>query len=298
MIGWKNWFKIFLVFLVPIFFDQMLKLLTRGLHTEAVMFGWLGFFANFSDAEIYSNLPNKLQEIKGLTLAVVGICLFQLNILVNFLFALSHTVRYSISLILGGSICFLMDKIFHGQVINNLAITFNSQQFFGFNLAILFICAGVILLALILIVKPQELLSPTSVRKTLLTDHVNQRQFIISIFSFFTIVYYVLSTLIGLYTYITITSVTDSRMIQTDVIQYFCLLVLALYCLLTPLVYTTSVALSHRVYGPVYGFQNYMRMLFEKKEKVTSSFKTRKKDHFKELENIAEYIRTRIIRKL
>ena len=297
MIKWKDWFKILLVFVTPIFFDQILKLLTREFHNGAVIIGWLGFFANFSESDTYSSFYAPIKEIKGLIFIIFGICLFQLNILINFLFALSYIVRYSISLILGGLMCFLLDNIFHDQIINNLAITFNSQQFFSFNLAILFICIGLILLSLILMIKPQELLNPINVRKTLLTGHAGQKQLIIFLLSFFTIIYYAISFLIGVFN-MTALPVLDSKTLQVSMVQYFFLFVVAVYICITPLFYAMIVRLSNRIYGPVYGFQNYMIDLFEKKYEITTPFQTRKKDYLKELETIAEYIRTRILRKL
>ena len=50
-----------------------------------------------------------------------------------------------------------------------------------------------------------------------------------------------------------------------DVMNSFYLLVLLVYLLSMLSIFILSVLLSHRIYGPVYGFENYMSSLFEKK---------------------------------
>ena len=299
MIKWKDWLKIFLIFIIPIFLDQILKLLTQGLRVEAVVIGWIGFFSNFSNSESYtSSLYAPLQEIKSLFFLIFCLCFVQTNILLNTLFALSRFVRTTISFILGGFLSVFLDQFVYGQMINNLGLTFNSQQFFGFNLAILFVCVGFILLSIVLIFKPQEILNPESIRQTLLTGDSGQKKLIISLLTFFTIIYYIVCALVGVFVYVAALSLSSSKIIRWDMVQYFCLVAVTLYFCLIPLIYTLAVRISNRIYGPFYGFQNYMKTVFEKPSDPHPPFKIRKKDYFKELESFAEYIRTRILRKL
>ena len=289
----KNWIKLFLFFFTPIILDQLLKLSTHGIRVEAVVMGWFGFLSNFS--EHYSDLPSQLQGMKTIVLFIIGICLIEINVVINLLFSLSKTIRYSISFLSGSLVCFLIDKAVHDGIINNIALTFNSQQFFGFNLSILFTYTSLVVLAFVLIFKPQDILNPKSLRKTFITDHVDQAQFIKSFFSVFTVTYYLLLGVIGIYIYTTISGVEDSKILQRDIIKYFCLLALSLYCFLSPFIFALLVLISNKIYGPVNRFQKYMGLI---EQQDAPSFKIRQKDHFKDLEQTAEYIRTRIVRKL
>ena len=80
-------------------------------------------------------------------------------------------------------------------------------------------------------------------------------------------------------------------------LQLFYLLIFLVYLFSFVSVFILALGFSHRIYGPVQGFQSYMQVLFEEEGK-TKPFKTRSKDQFKELEKTAEYIRTRLLKKL
>ena len=290
----KKWIVVSVFFIFPVILDQLLKLSTHDIRVDAVVMGWFGFFSDFSES--YSNLPGKLQGMKTIVLFVVGLFLIEANVVINVLFSLSRVIRWSVGLLSGSLTSLLIDKALHDGIINNIALTFNSQRFFGFNLSILFMYTSLVVIAFVLIIRPQDILNAKSLRKTFITDHVDQKKFIKSSFSIFTIIYYLILGVIGIYICTTITGIEDSKVLQRDILQYFLLMMVTLYLFISPFIYALLVIISNRIYGPINRFQKHLTNLLEKED--SASFKTRKKDHFKELEQIIDYIRTRILRKL
>jgi len=148
------------------------------------------------------------------------------------------------------------------------------------------------------LIMDQNLFRKENIRRNFLLDNKNQSQFLLSVFVGFTVFYITVVLIFGLFMHAGLSVMEPGGELTDRIMNYFYALVFMVYLLSIVSVLILSVLLSHRIYGPVYGFENYMRSLFEKKEDKLEYFRTREKDHFKELEKIAEYVRTRLLRKL
>lgn len=294
----KDWFWISLAFIAPCILDQGFKWSTSTVKIEPVTKGFISFFSSFSRLDVLENSIYTMHIIEAIVFSAVAVLLIQLLAVLNILCTYKHLrLRASLSVIMGGLLSLTIDHIFYAETINNIAITPNTNQFYPFNLSILFICGGLSVFIYDLIMNG-GFFKKENIRRNFLLNNKNQNNFLLTIFVCFTVFYAMIVLVFGLYMHAGLSVMTQNVVLVNQVMSYFYWLVLLVYCLAAVSVFIFSILLSHRIYGPVYGFENYMRSLFEKKEEKLENFRTRKKDHFKELEKIAEYVRTRLIRKL
>ena len=295
----KDWFWISFSFIVPCILDQAFKWSTGSLKIEPLIVGIIAFFSSFSKLDALAGDPfHKMYAIEAIVFSVVALFLIQLLAVLNVLFTYKHLrLRISLSVIMGGLLSLAIDNIIYAEAINNIALTPNSHQFYPFNLAVFFICGGLAVFIYPLIMD-KNLFKKENIRRSFLLNNKNQNKFLLSVWVGFTAFYSLIILIFGLYMREGLFVAGGDTGLTDKIMSSFYLLVLLAYLLSMLSIFILSVLLSHRIYGPVYGFENYMRSLFEKKEEKLEGFRVRKKDHFKELEKIAEYVRTRLIRKL
>lgn len=294
----RDWFWILFSFLAPCILDQAFKWSTSVLKIEPVTVGVISFFSSFSKLDVLANSIYTTHILESIVFSAVAVFLIQLLAVLNALFTYKHLrLRISLSVIMGGLLSLTIDHIFYAETINNMALTPNLNKFYPFNLSVLIICGGLAVFIYPLIMD-RDLFKKENIRRNFLLNNKNQNQFLLSALVGFTAFYVMVILIFGLYMHASLSIIDRNANMVNEVMSYFYVLVILVYCLAMVSIFILSVLLSHRIYGPVYGFENYMRSLFEKKEGQLESFQTRKKDHFKELEKIAEYVRTRLIRKL
>ena len=294
----KDWFWICFAFIVPCIVDQAFKYSTSSLTIEPVTFGFLSLFSSFSRLDVLGGSAYTLHIISAIVFSAASLFVIQLLAVLNILFTYKHLrLRISLSVIMGGLLSLTIDRIIYAETVNNLAFTMDSTQFYPFNLAVLFMCGGLAIFIYPLIMD-HNLFKKENIRRNFLLNNKHQNKFLLSILVGFTVFYFLIILVFGLYMHAGLSAEDQNTGLVSQIMGSFYLLVLLIYLLSMVSVFIFSVLLSHRIYGPVYGFENYMRSLFEKKEAKIENFRTRKKDHFKELEKIAEYVRTRLIRKL
>lgn len=300
---WWTWF----FFIGPYLLDRVLKVFTSSISEEPVHFLFFGFFSSFS--RLYETSAPEVSLY--VTNSIVSVLFFILSIFVfifiNYIFTYKHLlIRISFSLALGGLSNFFIDLILTGEIINNMALIAGST-YLPFSAASIVFCAGFFMFIYFLVIDRKSILKKDSLRKTIFLKNRNQNHFILTSLSAFSLIYLIIAVLLLLF-YISSINALSMDMLSAEnkhsflsvkhgLIKNFLLLVFLSYLIAVSVLVLLAVLYSHRIYGPVYGFQSYMRSLFEGNKK-DSSFKTRKKDHFKELEKVAEYIRTRLIRKL
>ena len=294
----RDWFWILFSFIVPCILDQTFKWSTSFLKIEPFNVGIISFFSSFSRLDALESFVSATSILEAIVFSAVALFLIQLLAVLNVLFTYRHLrLRISLSVIMGGLLSLTIDNIIYAETINNIALTPNTVQFYPFNLAVFFICGGFAVFIYPLIMD-QSLLKKENIRRNFLLNNKNQNKFLLSIWVGFTAFYILIILAFGLYMHAGLFTAGGDTELTHNIMNSFYLLVLLIYLLSMLSIFILSVLLSHRIYGPVYGFENYMRSLFEKKEEKLESFRVRKKDHFKELEKIAEHIRTRLIRKL
>ncbi len=294
----KDWLWIFFSLTAPCVFDQVFKWSTSVLKIEPVTFGFVSFFSSFSRLDVLESSIHTTRLLESIVFSAVAVFLIQLLAVLNALFTYKHLqIRISLSVMMGGLLSLTVDHIVYAETVNNIALTFNRNQFYPFNLSVLFIC-GSLAVFLYPLIMDKDLFKKENLRRNFLLNNKNQNKFLLSVLTSFTLFYLLIVFVFGVYMYAGVSALDQNAEWTREVMSYFYWLVLLVYGLSILSVFIFSVLFSHRIYGPVYGFENYMRSLFEKKEGKLENFQTRKKDHFKELEKIAEYVRTRLVRKL
>lgn len=294
----RDWFWILFAFVVPCVLDQAFKWSTSDVTIEPVTVGFISFFSSFAKLDVLADFIYTTHIIESIVFSAVAVFLIQSLAVLNALFTYKHLrLRISLSVIMGGLLSLTIDHIVYAETVNNIALTPNTNQFYPFNLAVLFICGGLAVFIYPLVMD-QSLFKKENIRRNFLLNNKNQNKFLLSAFVGFTVFYLMIVLIFGLFIHAGLFVSDSNGELTGQIMSYFYWLVLIVYLLLMVSVFIFSVLLSHRIYGPVFGFENYMRSLFEKKEEKVEHFRTRKKDHFKELEKIAEYVRTRLIRKL
>lgn len=294
----KDWFWILFAFVVPCVLDQAFKWATSVIKIEPLSVGFISFFSSFSKLDVLADFVYTTHIIESIVFSAVAVFLIQLLAVLNALFTYKHLrLRISLSVIMGALLSLTIDHIIYAETINNVALTPNTNQFYPFNLAVLFLCGGLAVFIYPLAMD-KDLFKKDNIRRNFLLNNKNQNQFLLSAFVGVTVFYVMVILIFGLFMHAGLSVADAGGALANRIMNYFYTLVLIVYLLSMVSVFIFSVLLSHRIYGPVYGFENYMRSLFEKKEEKLEPFRTRKKDHFKELEKIAEYVRTRLLRNL
>ncbi len=284
-------------FIIPYLLDRIFKLYTQNITTEPIHFWVFGFFSSFSKLDISAapELPVHItHSIVAILFCILSIFTFAF---INYIFTYKHLlIRISFGLFLSGFSNLIIDYILTNRIINNISFMMHNS-YMPFSLAILTLLTGASMFFYTLIIDRKTILQKDSLRKTILLKSEHQNQFIKTAFYTFSLIYFIIFILMFAYFFFSLSPASTDSSLNFILIKNFLLLILFSYLLSVSILFILTVLYSHRIYGPIYGFQSYMRSLFEENKK-DQPFKTRKKDHFKELEKIAEYIRTRLIRKL
>ena len=281
-------------FIVPYFLDRFLKVCTHNITYEPVHFLFIGFFSSFSKLNFLppAEIPS-YNFITALLFCFLSVFIF---FFINYIFTYKHLfLRISFSLFFSGLSSFIVDFILEGEIVNNLALIL-TQTYFPFSLALFFFLAGSSMFFYFLTIDRKNIIQKDNIRKTILLKNKNQNHFIRSAFYTFSLMYFIIAVLIFVYFTISLSNISPNNPANALLIKNFLLFLILAYLLSTAVLVTLSILYSHRIYGPVYGFQRYMKSLSENTDN-NISFKIRKNDHFQELEKTAEYIRTRLMKK-
>ena len=292
----KKWFWIILAYSLPVLLDQLCKLALQGVSHAPALFGPIGFFYSYADLNSSQASAVESQIIHSIVACVLAIFMAVCFVLIHFIFTHKHIwLRLSFSFLFGGFYSLIIDHILFAKTINNISLN-SAHTIFPFNLAILFILIGACVFAYCLILDHKMVFQQKYLRRQFLLKNKNQNQFLIITLSCFTCIYLIFAGLMGVYFKISLSEISTNSALTAELSRNLYFLIFIIYLLSATLTFIVSLFLSHRIYGPVYGFQSYMRVLFE--GKASYAFKTRDKDHFKELEKTAEYVRSRLTRKL
>lgn len=295
----KHWILILSVLLLPIIADQTFKSQTSSIKDRpVVVLQSIGLFSSFSRAHNQKLLSHPvIRNTRSFVHITFGLFIILIFIALNLIFIYKHLlVRCLLALSVGSLLSRSLDHIFYGEYMDNVAIVMN-HSIVSFNSAVVLFILSVACFLLILTFKRKLIFKTVNIRSHfLIPKNPNQRQFLFYVMIAYGCVFISVFFIVSLYFYLAILhSLPDE--VLTLVNREVFTLGLSAYLSIFIFIYMISVFLSNRIYGPVHGFQNHMKKLFESGDKAPV-FKIRKKDQFRELESIAEYIRTRILKKL
>ncbi len=287
----RDWFLVIGLVAATWLIDQLTKAWANNMLGELKFYGPVGLVLHHNRGAIlgtFSDLPPILRVV---SLSTGGAFLIFIYGAIQYLLPAKHMpLRTGMSLLLGGIMGNVTDRILHGEVTDFILFGTHTMWSPAFNMADAIQWVGYILVVYGLIRDGTLLWPDVNVRKSLWINPRFQLKYcltIVGIGSSFALISGVFA-----YTFIKIT-IDDLVVGPAKMMEHR---------FLTPFLYTYTVisigfmiilfllgrVLSHRTAGPVYAFETYVRDLIRGKDR---KFKLRKGDDFRHLEELAEIIR-------
>ena len=287
----RDW--LYVISLVPAtwIIDQVSKAWANGNLSDLKFFGPFGFVLHHNRGAIlgtFSDLPPMLRVV---SLSTGGAFLIFIYGAIQYLLpSKSLQLRLGMSLLLGGILGNVTDRIVHGEVTDFLLFGSKSLWTPAFNLADAIQWVGYVLVVYGLIRDGNLLWPDVNARKSLWVNPRFQIKYIlilVGIGSSFALVSGVFA-----YTFIKVTiddlvvgpsHMMEHRFLVPFLQTYF---IISIAFMLT--LFVLGRILSHRTAGPVHAFETWLRDLMLGKDRP---FRLRQGDDFKQLEKLAEALR-------
>lgn len=295
----KDWVLVIVVLFVCIFADQITKIWASNQFNE-LSFGFFKIALVHNHGAmlgLFSDLPAVLRIV---TLSTSGVFILSLYSLIQYLIPRRFLIlRMSLSILAGGILGNVLDRIFYGYVIDFMAVQFSNWHSPIWNLADVIQWLGYLLVVYSLIRYSNQLWPDKNDRKSF---WVNKK---------FQLKHSVLFTMIGLlltlicivfsYTYLKVT-IQEIAGNNIDLINKFTVPFLYTFSTLgimfTIILFTVGKFISHRIAGPVYAFERFLLDILEGKglTKNSAALQLRTNDDFKHLEELAEKVKVKLIK--
>ena len=287
----KDWF--FLVILPVLLVwcsDQVTKYLFLD-FSGIQFYGPIGFTLHYNPGAIFgffSNLPPILRVVSLSTSG--GFLVFIFIVIQIFLPLKVPYLRVGMSILLGGILGNITDRIYWGHVVDFVFISVSSYNSPIFNLADLLQWVGYIIIFYGFVTEGKDLWPETNLRQSYWIDKKYQIRYCLRLVLFggaFAII-------AGIYSYtflkVAFSEIESNELAQAAQIEPDKILItfLIIYCFITTafmvILFFSGIAISHRVAGPIYAFRRFLEDLTVGK---ISSLKFRATDEFIELERTA-----------
>ncbi|MBX3039155.1 MAG: signal peptidase II [Bdellovibrionaceae bacterium] len=288
----REWLLVFSSLIFVWVIDRVTKLWANGL-TGIQTKGPFNFVLHHNHGAmlgLFTDLPGVLRVV---TLSTGGAFILCTYALIQFMLPIkSLLLRVGLSILTGGILGNVADRIFWGYVVDFIVIGNPTLSSPAFNLAdaLQWIGYGFIILA---VIKEGQILWPENdIRKHYWVNRRFQLKY-----SFFLVGVGLSLTLIGLvfsYTYLRVTIselVGNNPYLLNKFIVPF-VIAYGLICLtFCGLLFALGKYLSHRIAGPIFAFERFLRESLDGRDR---GLKLRVGDDFKHLEVLAEDVRTRL----
>lgn len=295
MLSKKDWFWILFALGATWGLDRWTKLEALKL-VGTQDYGYMLFSLHYNPGAIlglFSQLPSVLRVV---TLSTGGAFLIFTYFILQYLIpSRAMVLRIGMSLLLGGIIGNVADRIAWGHVVDFISFRYGSQLTPIFNVADAIQWVGHIMIMYSLVKNAEIFWPETNVRKT---QWVNFR---------FQIKYFLILMTVGLgmgviagifsYTYLRVTLLTltgDNHDLAERYLIPFALSLGAVNGIFLGGLYLIGKLLSLRVAGPVYAFEKYVQDLLSGNYRF---FKVRSSDEFQELTDLGNQLREHFISK-
>lgn len=292
----RDWFLV--IGLVPAIWllDQASKAWAIKSISQFHFYGPVGFILHYNPGAIlgtFSDLPPLLRVV---SLSTGGAFLVSIYAAIQYLVpSRSLQLRIGMSLLLGGILGNVTDRILSGAVTDFIVLGVQNLTSPAFNVADAIQWVGYFFVVYGLVRDGNLFWPDSNVRKTIWVNPRFQLKYILTL----VVIGACFSVINGVFTYtflrMTIDSLvagpprqTESRFLIPFLQTYFIIstgFMLALFAV--------ARILSHRTAGPVYAFEIFVRDLLSGKDR---KFRVRSGDDFKNLEELADYLRPILIR--
>ena len=287
----KEWFFLVILPLLLVWCtDQVTKYLFLD-FTGTQLFGPIGFTLHYNPGAIFgffSNLPPILRVVSLSTSG--GFLVFIFIVIQIFLPLKVPYLRVGMSILLGGILGNITDRIYWGHVIDFVFISASSYNSPIFNLADLLQWVGYIIIFYGFLTEGKDLWPESNLRQSYWIDKRYQIRYCLRLVLFGG----AFSIIAGIYSYtflkVSLGQIESSHLAQATQLEVDKVLItfLIIYCFVSiafmVILFFSGIAISHRVAGPIYAFQRFLEDLSIGK---ISSLKLRATDEFIHLEKTA-----------
>jgi signal peptidase II len=293
----KDWILVIASLLINILVDQVTKINSFGMQER-----WIGpvhliFVENHGAMlGLFSDLPAFLRVV---TLSTSGFFLLSIYCFLQYLIPIKlMELRIGLSFLIGGIIGNVLDRTIYGYVVDFLSFQFGSWHSPVWNVADMIQWVGYALIILALVRKGHLLWPDENERKTFWVN----KKFQIKYATIFIVtgLFLTLISLVFSYTYLRITLAEVLGNNPVVIKKYseaylFSFIILVLTFSVT--LFIIAKIVSHRIAGPVYAFERFLKEVLEGKglTKSGQALKLRAGDDFTHLEKLAEKVREKII---
>ncbi len=294
----KDWFIIIALLVVIIVFDQLTKVWASGITERD--FGFLKFILIHNHGAmlgLFSELPAVLRIV---TLSTSGVFLLSLYALIQYLIPVRlMPLRVGLSILVGGILGNVMDRILHGYVIDFITMQFGTWHLPIWNVADVIQWIGYVLIVYSIIKYGEQIWPDNNIRKSFWVN----KKFQIKYSSLFmaTGLFLNLIALVYSYTYlkVTISEIAGpNQLLIAKFSEPFLYTFLILALTFSMVLFSVGKMISHRIAGPLYAFERFLKDVLEGKglSKQGVALKLRAGDEFKHLEQLAEQIKLQLIK--
>lgn len=295
----EEWMLVFLPLAATWTLDRVTKMWAVGLQ-GITSYEWVHFYLHHNPGAmlgLFSNLPSFLRVVSLSTAGAFLVCIYAL---IQFLLPIkTMKLRTGLSIVLGGILGNVTDRILWGHVVDFIVIGNERYATPVFNLADALQWVGYALI-LIAVFKEGDLIWPeNNVRKRYWINRRFQLKYCAILMGVGLGISLV--TMVFSYTYLRVTMlelVGQNSQILEKFLQPFAQ-VFGLICVGFSLgLFTVGKVISHKMAGPLFAFERHVMDLLQNAESARNfrTLKFRSKDEFKQLEALAFQIQETLAR--
>lgn len=293
----KDWLLVAAVLLVCVVIDQLTKLWAPQL--SETNYGYLKFLLVHNHGAmlgLFSDLPAVLRIV---TLSTSGVFILCIYCLLQYLIpGRMLSLRLSLSVLVGGIIGNVLDRIFYGYVIDFICIETATWHSPIWNMADVIQWLGYLMMVYSLFKYSGQLWPDQNARKTFWINRKFQLKH--SVLFMITGLFLTLVSAVFSYTYLRVSlqevagynPLLIDKFTQPFLVTFF---ILALMFAL--LLFSVGKLMSHRIAGPIYAFERFLKDILEGRglTKSGAALQLRNNDDLRHLEELAEQVRARLV---
>lgn len=295
----KDWLVVGAILLVTIFVDQITKSWASGLSTEQ-NYGFLKLILVHNHGAmlgLFSELPAVLRIV---TLSTSGIFILCIYSLIQYIIPRKVLgLRLSLSILVGGILGNVLDRILYGYVIDFISVQAFGWQSPIWNVADIIQWVGYVFMVFYLVKHSEKLWPDQNDRKTFWVN----RKFQIKHSVFITVagLFLTLISMVFAYTYLKVTIeelVGNNPVLVEKFTKPFLITYIVLALIFSIILFTVGKLISHRIAGPLYAFERFLKDILDGKglTKAGAALTLRTNDDFKHLEDLAEQVRKKMLK--
>ncbi len=291
----RDWLLVTLPLIITWLIDRVSKIAASDMHGPSTH-GPVNFILHHNHGAmlgLFSELPAVLRIVSLSTGGAFLICSY---VVVQYLLPIrSLTLRSGLSILLGGILGNVTDRIIYGYVIDFIVLGSPSLSSPAFNLAdaLQWVGYGIIVYA---VIREGDLLWPeNNARKQYWIDKKFQLKYCLVLMAVGLSL--TLISLVFSYTYLRVTIselVGNNQFLLNKFLVPFVITYAIICFAFCVILFAVGRLISHRIAGPVYAFEKFLIDTLDGKDR---HLKLRSGDEFRHLEGLAEKVRTELLRR-